>query len=554
MQTTFDADAYRDHGWRTALDENYYVRLGLEPNGLIEPSDIAAAFQARHGWWLNRENQLKRGQAVPILNTVGPHVPQAIKNLSLAKNVLSDPSTRAAYDRELFGSRLKAWREGALRGAVGTLTGTVSRDVVSILVAQGVTLGFKEADARQVVRAEFDRAGLKVVDGASEAAPTPVGPRQQTPASPAPQQPRPGSSQFAGTPSRGLTAGPAHTIEGRITRFPVSDRKHEISIGGVVVGADGAVWAGLEARNKDNSRVDWVGRLQDGKWTWVTDRLPGFITFMTLGVDGAIWFTGTNGYAGSMGRLEPNGKITEISLGSPTPDDFDDKGARLFEPRQRFGWGEIISCSDGRLWVSGKRAAVMMSVGPDGVRRYPMPSGINPQHLTEGPDNALWFTSNWNERSGSKSVGRMDFDGALRQYALPGYAAGPVTMGDALAADIVAGSDGYLWLAESERARLSVMSTAGEIMNRIDLQPVNAYGQGPGAITAGPDGALWVTGGLFAPNYVVRVDIHGSQTYLSLGDSSGAHIFTDGVRLWLLMKEPDKGDGRWPPVVVCRID
>jgi streptogramin lyase len=369
------------------------------------------------------------------------------------------------------------------------------------------------------------------------------------------------------------------TIEGRITLFPISDKKHEVSIVGVTLASDGAVWASIEGRLKDNRRFNWVGRLQDGKWTWVTNRLPEKIGSMVRGPDGAIWFTGSPLSAGSVGKLEPNGRISEMSLGPSALGDshwdnlFSCADGTLWiastqsvgklEPNGGFTkislgssslgdsrWS-LIACSHGTLWMVGGTPSVIVSVGPSGLRRFPMPAGITPCHVAEGPDKALWFTTMWNETSGSKSICRWDSDGELRQYAVP-HPGGTVTVADAAAWKIVAGPDGNLWIPEPGRASVWVMSTAGQIVNRITFQQRNGYGQGPGEIVAGPDGALWLAGGMFGLKYIVRVDVHGSQKYFSLGKSTSDRIFTDGTRLWFTATE-DIGRS-WPPPAVGRID
>jgi virginiamycin B lyase len=163
------------------------------------------------------------------------------------------------------------------------------------------------------------------------------------------------------------------------------------------------------------------------------------------------------------------------------------------------------------------------------------PSGSAPQSIAAGPDGALWFTEGTSNRIGRSAVdgrvteftlpgadhvasdivasanealwflepshelfGRITPQGQITEYAWP--CAGHSTRGLAAtpsntpceAMNITSGSDGAIWFSEKWRNALGRIDGQGHIVE-YPLPPLSTTGDGPEALTLGPDGALWFT-------------------------------------------------------------
>jgi streptogramin lyase len=221
---------------------------------------------------------------------------------------------------------------------------------------------------------------------------------------------------------------------------------------------------------------------------------------ITVGPDGAIWFTEENGH--KIGRITTDGAITEYQIPTfpSTP-------------------GEITAGPDGNLWFTefGANPPKVGRLTTAGVfTEWELPLGAAPDGITAGPDGAIWFTHN-----GGNKIGRITTDGTqLDEYPLPrGWRPG----------DIAPGPDGRLWFTESEANKVGairpgnppaieefdvpgsdpsgIAASGGSIwftMHGLDmvgrmstlgqsLEQFGPTGRGPSGIALGPDGALWFT-------------------------------------------------------------
>ena len=191
--------------------------------------------------------------------------------------------------------------------------------------------------------------------------------------------------------------------------------------------------------------------------------LGGGSPAIVVGPDGALWFP-----AGDMiVRLTTSGVMTD----HPLPPD-----GQTY-PNGR-GIGDITVGPDGALWFTESAPGRIGRITTDGViTELSLAPGRQPQHITLGPDGALWYTEF------ADRVGRITTDGAVTEYAMP--PCGPTCRPHP--ADIVAGPDGALWFTNLGDNRLWRITTSGQLtaFDRFIVQV--------GALMVGPDDALWFT-------------------------------------------------------------
>jgi len=109
------------------------------------------------------------------------------------------------------------------------------------------------------------------------------------------------------------------------------------------------------------------------------------------------------------------------------------------------------------------------------MTEYPLKtSGSNPDGITAGPDDSLWFT----EKSNNK-IGRITTDGKITEYSITTAGSQPV--------GIALGGDGALWFSEFNGNNIGRIQTNGVITNQFTIP---TSGSGSLGIAAGP-GGLW---------------------------------------------------------------
>lgn len=245
---------------------------------------------------------------------------------------------------------------------------------------------------------------------------------------------------------------------------------------------------------------------------------------LTVGPDGNIWFTESQG---AIGKATPSGSITEYTAG--------------LNPES--APGEIIAGPDGNLWFfdmpweggtpaigrvtpSGTITEFSAAVNQDGEAL-----GIGPSEIVAGPDGNVWF-SNPFPSSEHAGIGRITPAGAITVFELsPVGWPGP----------IVAGPDGNVWFTiwrgpfNSAIGKITPSGTITEFN-------VSSVGNGePRDLTLGPDGNLWFT----TKSAIGRMTTAGELTSFSAGLHAGnelGHLITgpDG-NLWFT-------DLDWGPV------
>jgi streptogramin lyase len=228
---------------------------------------------------------------------------------------------------------------------------------------------------------------------------------------------------------------------------------------------------------------------------------------ITAGPDGNLWFTTDQDSAKRVGRITPNGQVTEFAL--PNQDDLSSNPSG------------ITAGPDGNVWFA--RYDRVGRITPAGAITE-FSAGISPgsgvHGITTGPDGNLWFTELLERR-----VGRITTSGDASEFPI---------IGRRPSGEITAGPDGSVWFAADDPPPVSRY-----LLIRIDPTgtmtrfPMRLQGN-PASIVVGPDGNLWLAEQSFG--HVARVTPSGVVSRFSVGSSSsslsGIAVGSDG-NLWV---------------------
>src|SRR5579859_1106284 len=243
--------------------------------------------------------------------------------------------------------------------------------------------------------------------------------------------------------------------------------------------------------------------------------LPGSIT---LGPDGNLWFPaiaygnfGASNPSGAIGRLTPAGAFTMFPLPKsnsyPVQIAVGPDGNLWFTAEQ--GNGQVEQGVDTPPAFSAQQGEIGKMTPAGAFSLFPLPAAqTDPSGITAGPDGDLWFTEvatiDVKSYTSLGKIARITTAGALTEFPLPTPNDEPRY--------ITAGSDGNLWF--------SIQSSQGDIgvgkIGRITPQgtitvftPGNLYTAG--AITSGPDGAVWFA----ADSHIGRITSAGKISEFS---------------------------------------
>jgi len=210
---------------------------------------------------------------------------------------------------------------------------------------------------------------------------------------------------------------------------------------------------------------------------------------LALGPDGNLWFTGKA--TGTVGRLEPGGRVTHFQL--PTP-----------------GSTPIYTAAgpDGAMWVTELTGNMIARVTPSGqVEEIAIPTPLSrPIAITPGPDGAMWFS----EEAGGR-IGRIDRgpDGKWRvlELVVPAAQANLILAGLAFdrrgdlwvqqyVSNNVPEPQGTDWVVRIGRAGLDAWARSGGRAGSplaLTYAPVPTPSTVMHRIAQGRDGAMWFT-------------------------------------------------------------
>jgi virginiamycin B lyase len=244
---------------------------------------------------------------------------------------------------------------------------------------------------------------------------------------------------------------------------------------------------------------------------------------ITLGSDGALWFTQNLNNAVGIGRITTSGTITNIS--APPGSD------------------SIVTGPDGALWYRTSASNAIVRLTTSGtVTEYSLPNnatglgtGNTGIGLITGPGSVLWSID-----QPDSLIGTVTTSGTFTLYPIPTPSANPSTTYTNTFGSITVGPDGALWFGYEVQANSSStvvgsyvdrMTTAGVITAQFPISSSSNGAEHVPSITTGPDGALWfsVSG---AVDGIDRMTTSGSiTTYQTSGIPLGIMNGPDGA-LW----------------------
>lgn len=275
---------------------------------------------------------------------------------------------------------------------------------------------------------------------------------------------------------------------GTITRLPVDLGQDNVTT--LEAGSEGNLWFARKPASGPGSGV--IGRLTpSGELSEFGSTIPGFAPTMLIADPGGslLFFYGNGGTGEALGRISPGGELTT----APT---------MLLGPGKKLGGAAIGA--DGNLWYSvqvGFTASAIGRVTPSGQTtefrdclRYGQPY-FGPAELVLGADGNLWFTSLESRQlpgiSDPPSIGRVTPSGEITQIF-----AGV----NSEASQIVAGPDGAIWFSggRDEIQRIAPVSAPINTfrVGRVAKAAANGAATlrlivpGPGTIEAKPQALL----------------------------------------------------------------
>jgi streptogramin lyase len=307
---------------------------------------------------------------------------------------------------------------------------------------------------------------------------------------------------------------------GTFTGFdaPLSDS----GLNAITAGLDGALWFTGEGLELD--RITTSGVLSRFHLPGNYDVLGG----LALGPDGSFWITqqedvlSQDGTTPNIIRVSPTGVMKSYTI--PRGTTLDPALGVPVSPTS------LTVGSDGAFWFTESNAIGRMTASGT-VTQFPTSNSIaHARMITAGPGGNLWFVeSTVTANSGFvDEIARMTTRGAITTFEIPaapnrGRAAFPLLGGGGITS-LTPGSDGNLWFTENltdpitganDSSGLGRITASGSIT----VFPLNSLSPGGafqvGTSTLGPDGDIWFS--------ATQVDTNGVDTgYIGRISSRGA--------------------------------
>lgn len=290
-----------------------------------------------------------------------------------------------------------------------------------------------------------------------------------------------------------------------IATFPIPG---ELETSGIAVGADGNVWFG------ENGNPSRIGRITpEGEITEFPLPSSGSVGAIISGPDGNLWFKETNRTQGStpeaIAKITLDGQISEFPLSD------------------RRSGGGLTAGPDGNVWFTA--GSSIGKITPSGqITNYSLSAGSSAEAIVAGPDGDLWFTATAPNAPPGGKFGRITPDGKINEFSLPPRKYGQrlfVGPDDRLRLSYGVGQWNKYGSFESESVGIDFVGADGELTEDPSHPPCVAC-----RATVGPDGNLWYTNG----QTVSRFSATGQLTTFDLPQGISAGLIVSGPdgNLW----------------------
>ncbi len=165
MTTSFDPDKYfHNNEWKSAIDpsKNHYERLGIRFGEDYSSQNITKSFQQRYDWWREVNKRYNANPANTKTKETGPASVEAMGKLQEAYAVLTNPSKKSAYDKQLStDSGKKAREEFKKMIHIVASDNALTQEGKKILLNYADTLGLSQAIASDMITTETDTMGAR---------------------------------------------------------------------------------------------------------------------------------------------------------------------------------------------------------------------------------------------------------------------------------------------------------------------------------------------------------------------------------------------------------
>ena len=175
MATSFDPDKYfHNNEWKSAIDpsKNHYERLGLRFGEDYSAQNITKSFQQRYDWWREVNKRYNTNPANTKTKETGPASVEAMGKLQEAYVVLTNPSKKSAYDKQLStDSGKKAGEEFKKMIHIVASDNALTQEGKKILLNYADTLGLSQTTASDMITTETDKMGVRQHQSSSHSKP-----------------------------------------------------------------------------------------------------------------------------------------------------------------------------------------------------------------------------------------------------------------------------------------------------------------------------------------------------------------------------------------------
>jgi len=273
----------------------------------------------------------------------------------------------------------------------------------------------------------------------------------------------------------GITGGPDGNVwftesgAGKIGRIAPDGTITEFAVQGflpgpyaITTGPDGNVWFTQVRPPGSIGKITPAGVITQTTVTYIPSGI-------TTGPDGNLWFTESNACFAKIGKITPDGTLTEFDLPFPR--------TVCVSP------GTIIQGQDGNLWFTDSYRKIGQITINGIITEYPATAPVD---MVQGPDGNLWFTE---VRNISDRIGSITMNGVVNEHLIPPTSS-PI-------AYLARGPDGNLWASEPSGNRVAKITLLGCSygLDASTFQPTLAGGTFNIAVQTGPS-CPWVSGGL----------------------------------------------------------